>query len=234
VTPEEIDSILNAAEVEIAFGGTPDLGATGFWRAVAAVKRDLALIDQFAERIGAIDKAAFDVWARLVIPIWIGTVLAVVGALVGVSLTAAAAFVPKWNGIVFLAGTGALIASTHGPGHLIVGYLGGIRFIAWFIGRGRPQPGVKTDYSTYLRATPRARAWMHASGAIVTKAIPFLLLPVVLLVSVIPTWVPVVLVVLGVAQIITDVVWSTKSSDWSKFRREMRYDSRPTTESRTS
>jgi hypothetical protein len=75
---------------------------------------------------------------------------------------------------------------------------------------------------------------MHASGAIVTKAIPFLLLPVVLLVSVIPTWVPVVLVVLGVAQIITDVVWSTKSSDWSKFRREMRYDSRPTTESRTS
>jgi len=223
MTPIEIDTVLNAAEVEIAFGGSPDLRTTGFWQAVAAVKRDPALIEQFADRIGAIDRVAFTAWARLMVPIWIGTILAVVGTLVGLSLISASALITTWSGIVFLAGTGVLIGTTHGLGHIVVGFFGGIRFSAWFIVRGRPQPGVKTDYATYLRATPRTRAWMHASGAIVTKAIPFLLLPVALLAETIPTWVSVVLIVLGVAQIITDAAWSTKSSDWAKFKREMRY-----------
>ncbi len=52
---------------------------------------------------------------------------------------------------------------------------------------------------------------------------PFLLLPVALLSSAIPGWVAIVLLALGIVQIITDVLWSTKSSDWAKFRREMRY-----------
>ncbi|GMQ92710.1 MAG: hypothetical protein BMS9Abin12_0187 [Acidimicrobiia bacterium] len=223
MTPTEIDTVLNTAEVEIAFGGTPDLKKTGFWRAVAAVKREPALIDQFADRIGAIDKAGFAAWAWLVVPIWIGTMLAVVGTLVGLSLISSSALITSWSGFVFLAGTGVLIMTTHGLGHLVAGFVGGIRFSAWFIGGGRPQPGVKTDYATYLRATPRSRAWMHASGALVTKAIPFLLLPPALLITTIPTWVSVVLIVLGVAQIITDAAWSTKSSDWAKFKREMRY-----------
>lgn len=223
MTPIEIDSVLNTVEVQIAFGDAPDLRGAGFWGAVRAVKSDPALVDQFADRIGAIDRVAFDVWARLIIPIWIGTVLAVVGTLVGLSLISTSILVPQWNGIIFLAGTGVLIGATHGLGHLVVGFVGGIRFSAWFIGRERPQPGVKTDYGTYLRATPRTRAWMHASGALVTKAIPFLLLPVALLSSAIPDWVAVVLLALGIVQIITDAVWSTKSSDWAKFRREMRH-----------
>jgi hypothetical protein len=221
VTPLEIDSALNAAEVQIAVGDAPQLRGTGFWPAVRAVKNDTDLIDQFADRIGKVDRAAFNAWARLVMPIWIGTVLAIVGVLVGVSIIAASAVVPQWNGIVFLAGTGVLIGTTHGLGHLVVGFIGGIRFYAWFIGAGRPQPGVKTDYGTYLRATPRARAWMHASGAIVTKIVPFLLIPVVVAASAVPAWVTWALLALGVVQVLTDVLWSTKSSDWARFRREM-------------
>lgn len=223
MTPLEIDTILNACEVQIGFGNTPEINGTGFWPAVRAVKSEPELIDQFADRIGAIDRAAFNAWARFVIPISLGTVIAVVGVLIGLSIISAAALIPEWNGIVFLVGTGVLIGTTHGLGHLIVGFIGGIRFSAWFIGRGRPQPGVKTDYGTYLRATPNARAWMHASGAIVTKAIPFLLLPAALAVSAIPTWVSLVLIGLGIVQIITDVVWSTKSSDWAKYARERAY-----------
>lgn len=223
MTPLEIDSALNAAEVQIAAGSAPQLGGTGFWPAVRAVKSDPELVSQFADRIGAVDRAAFNAWARLVIPIWIGTILAIVGMLVGVALVSASALVAEWNGIVFLAGTGVLIGATHGLGHLMVGFIGGIRFYAWFVGAGRPQPGVKTDYATYLRATPRARAWMHASGAIVTKVIPFLLIPAALAIPEVEAWVTWVLLALGVFQIATDVVWSTKSSDWAKFRREMRY-----------
>ncbi len=220
MTPLEVDSALNAAEIQIALGDSPELRGTGFWKAVNAVKRDPELIDRFAERIGVIDRAAFSSWARLVIPIWIGTVLAVVGVLVGVALISASAIAPRWNGIVFLAGTGVLIGTTHGLGHLIVGFIGGIRFYAWFIGSGGPQPGVKIDYATYLRATPNARAWMHASGAIVTKLIPFLLIPVAMLMAEVPTWVPIILLGLGIFQIAADVAWSTKSSDWAKYLRE--------------
>lgn len=124
---------------------------------------------------------------------------------------------------MFLIGRGVLIGTTHGLGRIVVGSFGGITFSAWFVGRARPQPGVKTGYATYLRATPRSRAWMHASGAIVTKAIPFLLTPVALLMLAIPPWVPIVVLTLGIIQIVTDLVWSTKSSDWAKLRRVMSY-----------
>jgi hypothetical protein len=120
-----------------------------------------------------------------------------------------------------MVGSGVLIGTTHGLGHTVVGSIGGITFYAWFVGRGRPQPGVKTNYATYLWATPRARAWMHASGAIVTRAIPFLLIPIALLLPAVPGWVPIVLLALGIIQVATDLAWSTKSSDWAKFSREM-------------
>ncbi len=225
MTPHEIDTILNDAEVQIGFGNPPVLAGSGFWPAVRQVKGDPELIDRFADRIAVIDRAAFDAWARLTIPIWIGTVLAIVGALVGLAFVSAAAFVPQWNGVVFLAGAGVLIGTTHGLGHLAVGFIGGIRFCAWFIGAGRPQPGVKTDYGTYLRATPRARAWMHASGATVTKLIPFLLIPASVALTTVPTWVTWTLLVVGVLQVVADVVWSTRSSDWAKYRREIQYRS---------
>jgi hypothetical protein len=99
----------------------------------------------------------------------------------------------------------------------------GIDFTHWFIGTiVRPQPGVKVDYSSYLRTPAMARAWMHASGAIVTKAIPVLLLGAAVAAG-LPSWAIWGLVVISVATIATDVLWSTKSSDWMKFRRERRF-----------
>lgn len=222
MTPYEVDTILNKIEVEIGFGGTPDLRGTHFWSAVAATKRDPDLVSKFADRIGAIDRAAHDAWARLVIPLTVGTILATVAALIGIGIVTGSLIVDfQWRGVAFLAGAGVLVGSTHGLGHLVVGYMVGIRFSGWFIGRARPQPGVKINYATYLRASPRSRAWMHASGAIVTKFIPFLLVPVALALSAIPMWATLALLVLGVIQIVTDVLWSTKSSDWAKYLREI-------------
>lgn len=222
MTPYEVDTILNKIEVEIGFGGTPDLRGTHFWSAVAATKRDPDLVSKFADRIGAIDRAAHDAWARLVIPLTVGTILATVAALIGIGIVTGSLIVDfQWRGVAFLAGAGVLVGSTHGLGHLVVGYMVGIRFSGWFIGRARPQPGVKINYATYLRASPRSRAWMHASGAIVTKFIPFLLVPVALALSAIPMWATLALLVLGVIQIVADVLWSTKSSDWAKYLREI-------------
>lgn len=199
-----------------------ELGRVGFWRVVRQVKRDPALIDEYADRIADVDRRAFEAWARLVLPIAVGRSVLWSGTLAALAIIAVGYYVDEfWRGVLLLAGTGGLLLTTHGLGHLIAGRLVGIRFTHWFVADlRRPQPGVKTDYATYLRTPPRRRAWMHASGALVTKAMPFLLLGAAWGMEA-PGWAWVVLVLVGVIQIITDITLSVKQSDWKKFNREM-------------
>ena len=224
MTRDEVETALTETERLLAGDGPIDLRATGFWKAVAAVKRDPDLVEPFADRIGAIDREAFERWAFLTIPFTVGTLLAVLGSVACLVVISIAYYVDApWNGVLLVAGTGALLVPTHGIGHLVTGATSGMRFTHWFVGTiRRPQPGVKIDYSTYLRTPARARAWMHASGALVTKAIPFLMLGAAWGMDA-PGWAWIVLLVIGIGQIVTDVAWSTKSSDWKKFRRELRY-----------
>ena len=60
---------------------------------------------------------------------------------------------------------------------------------------------------------------MHASGAIATKLAPFLALAF-FPGSEAPWWSAAALVALGVFQIVTDVLFSVRSGDWKRFRRE--------------
>lgn len=219
--PEEIDAALDAAEEAVVWSKPVELAGTGYWKVVATLKHDRTLVDRYADRVGAIDDAAFRSWAPLVVPFWPGTILAFGGTLLGLGLVGLAYSIEEpWNGVWFLVGTLGLLVATHGLGHLAVGSVFGIRFTVWFAGFRTPQPGIKTDYASYLRARARQRAWMHASGAIVTKAIPFLLIPSALIADV-PFWTLAILVILAVAQLLTDALWSTRVSDWSKYRREI-------------
>ncbi len=218
----EIERRLDRAEKAVKEGS--GLSGTGFWSAVGAVKRDASLVDTYRTRIADIDRAAFEGWALFTVPVVIGTAVMVVGTLVGLAFVwAAYGASDLWAGLFLLAGTGITLVTTHGLAHLVVGRAFGMRFTHWFVGTiSRPQPGVKVDYATYLATPARARAWRHAAGALVPKAIPFLALGPALVIGV-QGWVTVLLVVIGVVVIVTDVLWSTKASDWKKFRREMRY-----------
>ncbi len=220
----DIDTALTNAEEAVARGEA--LGPSGFWKVVGAAKRDPEVAAQHAERIAAIDRAAFEQWAFLTVPAITGTVLMVVGTLIGLGFVFWAYSLDQpLNGIALLAGTGITLVTTHGLAHLVVGRLFGMRFTHWFIGSiRRPQPGVKVDYATYLRTPATHRAWMHASGAVVTKLIPFFALGPALVMEA-PWWTTALLILLGVGQVVTDVVWSSKASDWKKYRREMRYAS---------
>ena len=222
VTSSPIEESLTRAEQAVDAG--EGLSGTGFWRAVSTVKSQPELAERYADRIAAIDERAHRDWAMLVIPLGVGAVIAVVAIMVGLALVWWAYALDGGPAIVaFLIGSGVLIASTHALAHLVVGMILGIRFNYWFVGRiSQPQPGVKVDYATYLRTKPVKRAWMHASGAIVTKAIPFLLIGAAVAAD-LPDWVAWALAAFGVATIATDVLWSTKASDWKKFRREMRF-----------
>ncbi|MCY4369528.1 MAG: hypothetical protein OXF41_08930 [bacterium] len=218
----EVERVLSAIETHMADDRTVGLAGTGFWKVVSAAKKAPDLVAEFGDRIAAIDRRAFQRWALLTVPLAPGTAMAVFGCAVGLVLVGLSYnTVDPLNGVLLLAGMGALLFATHGLGHLLVGRLAGIRFTHWFIGSvGRPQPGVKTDYASYLAASPKQRAWMHASGAIVSKIIPFALIPAALIAGV-PRWSIVLLIVVGAVSIITDAIWSTHFSDWKKFRREM-------------
>ena len=221
VDESQIERTLVACEQALAGSGKPDLRALGFWRAVAAVKRRGDLVERYASRIAAIDRQAFRRSVSLTFPVTLG-VIALDAALFGglLVLAIASGVSHPWRELLVLAATGALDVATHGLAHLAVGTFMGIGFTDWFVSLPKP-PGFKIDYASYLRAAPRQRAWMHAAGAIATKLTPFLVLPYALAIGT-DAWAVLAILALGIIQILTDVLYSVKASDWKRFRREMR------------
>jgi hypothetical protein len=216
----QIEAILAACERALERDGRLDLRRLSFWRAVGAIKRERTLIERYADRVGAIDRRAFEQAVSPTLPMPLGTAILGAGAATGVAIVGAACILQRrWRGVTVLAGTAVLLGTTHDLAHLVVGQLVGIRFTHWFVdGPTRLQPGLKTDYASYLRTPPRARAWMHASGAVVTKTIPFAVLA---LRSGDPPWARWALVAIGGVQILTDVFFSRHHADWKRFFREM-------------
>lgn len=216
-----VEAVLDAAEEALAREASVDLGELGFWKVVGWLKRHPDLVEPYGRRVAAIDREAFERWVLLHVPLPVGTGIMVAMTVVGLVLIGLAYGYQGWpQTIALLVGTGIILVTTHGLTHLIVGSLQGMRFTHWFVGSIKfPAPGVKVDYSTYLRVPPGRRAWMHASAPIVTKFIPLVSLGAGLAMGA-EYWVVWLLIVLTVVQVITDIIWSTKSSDWKKFRRE--------------
>jgi hypothetical protein len=222
VTSSSVEESLDRAEAALSSG--EGLSGTGFWSAVATVKEHPELVERYADRIAAIDERAFRQWVLLTIPLWLGTTVALTALAAGVVLVGWAYSLDGLLSVVFFyGGLVALLGAPHGLGRLVVGWIVGIRFTCWFVGKvTQPQPGVKVDYASYLRTEPRKRAWMHASGALATKLVPFLLIGAAVAAD-LPLWAVLVLLVLGVGMVLTDILWSTKKADWKRFQREMRF-----------
>lgn len=216
----DVERILTEAEQVLAAGGQPDLRALGFWRGVGAVKRDQRLVESYSERIARIDRAAFERAVRVRMPAMVGVGLDVVGLAAGIGLVAlSGSALTSVREVAFLVGVGLILGATHTLTHWIVGRAVGIRFTDFFIRLPLP-PGLKIDYASYLRASPVARAWMHASGAIISKVVPWAAIPFALGMG-LEAWAVWVLLGVGILQLITDATLSTRYSDWKKFRREM-------------
>ncbi|HWC31783.1 MAG TPA: hypothetical protein VG709_01485 [Actinomycetota bacterium] len=220
--------------------GDADLSELGFWRLVRKVKVEPALAAHWADDCGRIDRMAFERRVRPRFPVWLGNALLLVGSIVLVALVPAALAIargewlferpnPLVAGILAVVAAGGLSVTTHDLAHWVVGRLAGIRFIAYFLdGPTRIQPGLKTDYETYLKASPGSRAAMHAAGAIASKIAPFAVFVAVYLphrasgYGLLPAWSVWTILAIGVVQLLTDILWSTKTSDWKKVRREAR------------
>jgi hypothetical protein len=213
------------ARIEAAVDrGEAELASLGFWRLLREVKADPTLSQRWADQAGRIDRRAFEARVKLRFPMWFGNLVLVLGTAFG----AAAIVVALRVSNATAAGIGLIVAalawsvSLHDLAHWAVGRLVGIRFICYFLGGPfPPRPGLKIDYATYLRTDPGSRAWMHASGAVATKVAPFVALGF-WWTSGAPGWGAWVVVIYGILQIVTDVLFSTKSSDWKKVKRERR------------
>lgn len=232
VTPSGgIGGELDRIEAAVAAGDS-DLRRLGFWRLVALIKRDDELIERYADQVGRIDAGAFEKRVRIRVPVWIGIVLLVFGMAFGFLCFAFATWKgtpnfsfersPTLAGIALVVAAGAWMSASHSLTHWLVGRAVGIRFTSFFQAPVLAPPGMKTDYASYLRVSPTARAWMHASGAIATKLAPFLVLALAATYGVrAPGWAIGILWILGIGQLMTDALISTKRSDWKKVRREL-------------
>jgi hypothetical protein len=218
-----VEAALDRIEQAVDSGRT-ELSDLGFWKLLMRVKAEPTLAERVADQVGRIDRKAFEARVRPRFPVWLGNLVLCAGILAGVAAMVVAARVETgWlAGLALVAAAGLWSASVHGLAHWLVGRALGIRFWCYFFGGPPPpRPGLKSDYATYVRATPRARAWMHASGAIATKLAPFLVAALYPATNA-PAWALWVVLAIGIAQILTDIAFSTKTSDWMKFSREIR------------
>ena len=221
VREQDLSTELSRIERAVDEGST-DLGALGFWRLVKRVKLSSGAIERYGEQIGRIDTKAFRRGVPRRYPVWMGNAVLSGGVLAGVAAVLVALKVSSslLAGLALVVAGGLWAVSFHDLAHWLVGRMFGMRFTDYFIGGpSPPRPGLKTDYASYLRVPAERRAWMHASGAIATKVAPFL--PLLLWSAAdAPAWSAIVLLAIGAAQIVTDVLFSVRSSDWKKVLRE--------------
>ena len=234
---EEYQEAFGRIEAEVDRGNT-DLGKLGFWRLCRQVKLEPALAEHWADVIGRIDQKAFRARVRPLFPVWLGNSILALGSAVlvaalcvavGLGRDASGAGEQLLPGLIAVAAAGGLSVTLHDLGHWLVGRLAGIRFTHYFLdGPLRIQPGLKIDYASYLRTAPRARARMHASGAIASKIAPFAVFAAVYLphraagYDLFPSWSLWGVLGIGVVQLLTDILFSRKSGDWKKVIRERR------------
>jgi hypothetical protein len=231
---EEYQAAFARIEGEVDKGNT-DLADLGFWRLCRQVKLEPRLAEHWADQVGRIDQKAFRARVRPTFPVWLGNLILIlittiwIGVLlvvIGLGRDAQGDGEELVPGLIALAAAGGLSVTVHDLAHFVVGRLVGIRFTAYFLHKPLLQPGLKIDYASYLRTAPSARAWMHASGAIASKIAPFAVFAAVYLphraagYDLLPPWSLWAILGLGVLQILTDILFSTRKSDWKRFRRE--------------
>lgn len=168
---EDIKSELDRIEKAILKEGEPSR-ERDFWRMVSRVKRDPKFTRMYAEQIGRIDGAIFRQKAGILVPLKLGNFVEMAAAIFIIVISYELISSEVYTGIVILACAFGLTVTLHPLAHYAVGRVLGIKFTFYFPdGPALIEPTIKTDYATYLTASPLKRASMHAAGPIISTLV---------------------------------------------------------------
>lgn len=185
-----------------------------FWAIVNQVKKDNINDDELLNQISRISQKKFRDDVSLALNIHAGNLLEFAVTIAAVFL----AFQASSDWIFYLI-TLILMTTLHPLSHYLAGSLLGIRFTHYYLnGPARIEPTLKIDYFSYLRASGRRRALMHASGVIGTIAAPLVACAVALYRN--TNTVAGNLFILFFILIIFELLTSTKIGDLMRARRE--------------
>ncbi len=123
---------------------------------------------------------------------------------------------------MFYAATLVLMTTLHPLAHYVTGSTFGIRFTHYYLnGPARIEPTLRIDYSSYLKASGRKRALMHASGVIGTVMAPLVAAAIALDRGV--NGVVFNLLVFFLVLVVFELLTSTKTGDLMRAGREYGY-----------
>jgi hypothetical protein len=178
----EIEEILENVKAELSRGKYEAAGKLGFWRVVRAAKGNPEIEGKFAERMGEIDKLLFEAKARIKLDYMTGTIIELLGSVIGfVLLYFGATFTGIESTIFYVASALALMTFLHPISHIIAASRFGIKFHFYFLnGPMLIEPTLKVDYSTYLKAPSKSRALFHLAGAVNSVLVTLLVFVVAL------------------------------------------------------
>ncbi len=185
-----------------------------FWKLVDEIKK--GKFKEHIDFVGRIDEKVYRKRTRIKVGISYGNSILLVLLIISI-------FLLTRGGYLFLLGALCIPWIVHPLAHYIVGKAYGIDFLFYFPnGPAKIEPTLKIDYATYLRASARKRAYMHASGVIATLSSAFLMV-ILSFLSKQNALIKFVLIAYFLILLITDLAFSPKFGDLKRYKREMRY-----------
>ncbi|MCX9011352.1 MAG: hypothetical protein OIN66_09540 [Candidatus Methanoperedens sp.] len=181
------------------------------------VKRDKIKDDEILKLIADISQKRFMENAPFTLSVPLGNLLEL-------AVTAAAvilAFQVNSDWMLYISAL-VLLTTLHPLSHYLTGSMFGIRFTHYYLdGPARFEPTLKIDYFSYLKASAKARALMHASGVVITVAAPLIVAVIALDKG--ASAAAAYLFILFLALIVFELLTSTKIGDLMRAKREYVY-----------
>lgn len=151
-------------QIEINYSGKD------FWGIVNQIKKERINDDASLELVETISKRKFKERTSFMLSVPAGNLLATVVTVVTIAL----AFQASDTWMLYISAF-ILMTALHPLSHYLIGAIFGIRFTHYYLnGTAKIEPTLRIDYSSYLKASGKRRALMHASGVMGTLAAPLI------------------------------------------------------------
>ncbi len=196
---------------------TKDYNGKEFWGIVDQVKRDRIKDDELLGLIAGINQKRFRKEVSFTLSIQVGNSLELALTIAAIVL----AFLVNFDWMLYISAL-VLLTTLHPLSHYLTGTLLGIKFMRYYLdGPAKFEPTLKIDYFSYLKASAKARALMHASGVIGTLIGPLVAAAIALGKG--ASGVAFNLFILFLLLIVFELLTSTKTGDLMRAKREYGY-----------